>query len=249
MTQLAHEPPASEELRTSAAAARGNRLMPARDHRLYWLLTVLREEMERLVESEIKSRSVATVADFGCGNMPYRPLIEPHVERYCGCDLPGNELADSIISSNGVLPFEDSTVDIVVSNQVLEHVRYPHKYLSEARRVLAANGKLILSTHGIWRYHPDPCDFWRWTSAGLRCEIEDAGFAVESFSGILGPEATAIQLWQDAFMKRVPKRFRRWFFRLVQSRIRRADLKCSKEKRDADASHYILVARPEARSA
>jgi SAM-dependent methyltransferase len=117
--------------------------------------------------------------------MPYRELFEPYVRKYIGCDLPGNDLADNLIDPSGVLPFNSSSVDIVLSSQVLEHVEDPSLYLNEAHRILKAKGVLILSTHGIWRFHPDPTDFRRWTCDGLRREIDRAKFEIIHFKGIM----------------------------------------------------------------
>ncbi len=56
----------------------------------------------------------------------------------------------------------------MLSTQVLEHVTDPRLYLAECHRVLRPGGPLLLSTHGIMVYHPDPVDYWRWTGAGLQ---------------------------------------------------------------------------------
>ena len=164
------------------------------------------------------------------------------MDRYIGCDLPGNPDADIVLTQPDLLPFGDAEADVVLSSQVLEHVVNPHEYLAECARVLRPNGLLILSTHGVWRYHPDPLDLWRWTSAGLQRVVTDAGFSIVAFRGILGPAAYGLQIWQDATLKRIPYRMRPAFTRFMQWRIRRADLACSVQKRDADASVYVLAA-------
>jgi hypothetical protein len=37
----------------------------------------------------------------------------------------------------------------------------------ELRRVTAAGGRVLASTHGVQVYHPAPDDLWRWTHTGL----------------------------------------------------------------------------------
>ena len=106
------------------------------------------------------------------------------------------------------------------------------------------DGLLILSTHGVWRYHPDPIDLWRWTSEGTAADARQAGFSVVHFRGMLGPAATGLQLWQDAVLPKWPAGLPATvFLRIMQNRIRAADLACPQEARDADASAYILVAQ------
>jgi SAM-dependent methyltransferase len=175
--------------------------------------------------------------------MPYRSLFEPRVGSYIGFDFPGNELADRQLSDRGLLPMGDFEADIALSTQVLEHVRDPETYLAECRRVLKKSGLLILSTHGVWRYHPDPCDYWRWTSQGLKQVLSDAGFEIIRFRGIMGPGATALQLWQDAVLRRLHWRLERPFSALMQCLIMLADRRCPAAARDADASVYMTVSR------
>jgi len=173
--------------------------------------------------------------------MPYRSLFEPRVESYVGCDLAGNELADRKIDSIAELPQATGTVSVVLSTQVLEHVEDPAAYLREAHRVLIVGGHLIVTTHGAWKYHPDPTDFWRWTSAGLQKQITDAGFDVVQFRGLLGPGATALQLWQDAVRPRVHQRLRPLFTRGMQHLVQWADRRCGESERQRDACVYIVV--------
>ena len=123
--------------------------------------------------------------------MPYRPLVETLGPKYVGCDFETNTEADEALANIGMLPLSTSSADLILSTQVLEHVVDPGRYLREANRVLRSGGVLILSTHGVWKYHPDPTDFWRWTCDGLKRVIKENGFQLEEFSGVLGPPATA----------------------------------------------------------
>jgi SAM-dependent methyltransferase len=229
---------------TGQAAGRGERLYPFRSSRLYWHLTCLRREYEEVVRRFVEPlQRRETLVDFGCGNMPYRPLFEPLVGQYLGCDLSGNEAADRILDRPDGLPFPAGTVDVVLSSQVLEHCEEPSQYLSECARVLRPGGLLLLSTHGVWRYHPDPIDLWRWTSAGLKRTIEREGLRVVHFRGVFGPAATGLQIWQDAVLPRVKgSLLRTVFLRFMQYRIRVADQACEPAARDRDASVYVLVA-------
>ncbi|QDS96350.1 putative S-adenosylmethionine-dependent methyltransferase/MSMEI_2290 [Roseimaritima multifibrata] len=220
---------------------RGERLYPSRSHRLYWHLTCLRLLYERFALNHVDQGS-GDLIDFGCGNMPYRPIFEPHVKKYRGFDLAGNDLADGLIDELGRMQVEAKSVDYVLSSQVLEHVIDPVSYLAEAKRVLKPGGKLFLSTHGVWKYHPDPTDYWRWTCDGLRKVVSEAGYEILDFEGMMGPASTALQLWQDATITSVPAKLRKAFLWSMQRRIERADKKCSKEWRDKDACVYVLVA-------
>jgi SAM-dependent methyltransferase len=147
-----------------------------------------------------KSPQKLTLADYGCGNKPYEPIVAPFVAQYLGIDLELNPIADIHIAPTGAIQLDDEKLDVVLSTQVLEHVVDPKQYLQEAHRVLKNDGLLILSTHGYWMFHPDPTDFWRWTSTGLRKIVEDEGFEVVYFKGIIGRAAMGLQLFQDGLL-------------------------------------------------
>jgi SAM-dependent methyltransferase len=220
---------------------RGERLFPPKSSRVYWCLTELRRALESIAE-ELKSIRKGTLVDFGCGNMPYRPLFDGIVANYVACDFPGNEMASVLIGDDGRLPLPKCSAEIVLSSQVLEHAADPGLYLCEAYRVLKPGGYLLLSTHGVWRYHPDPLDLWRWTCEGLRREIETTGFSVVHLKGIMGPAATGMQIWQDAVLGHVPKMFRAVFTLVIQQMIAFADRRCLDENRDRDACVYVTLA-------
>jgi hypothetical protein len=130
----------------------------------------------------------------------------------------------------------------VLSTQVLEHVADPALYLSECLRVLRPRGRL-LSTHGIMVYHPDPVDYWRWTCAGLRRAVEDAGFEVVRFEGIMGLAATGLQLIQDATYYYLPRFLRPGFALYLQTLIAVVDRVESWGGRELNALVFAVVAR------
>jgi SAM-dependent methyltransferase len=147
----------------------------------------------------------AVVIDYGCGNMPYKPLFEAAGCRYLGADFEGTPDID--IAPDGHIDVEGASADLVVSFQVLEHVRDLGAYFAEARRVLKPGGRLLLSTHGTWLYHAHPEDHRRWTRQGLVAEIEGFGFEVTDCAPVVGPLAwtTVLRLTGFCFvLKRVP---------------------------------------------
>ena len=143
--------------------------------------------------------------DFGCGTMPYRPVFTA-----VGCDYRGADLdpsADIRIDETGHMDAPDASVDLLLSFQVLEHVRDLTTYFAEARRLLRPDGRMILSTHGVWLYHPHPEDHRRWTREGLVNEIESHGFTVTDCVPVVGPLGwtTVLRLTGFAYvLKKIP---------------------------------------------
>lgn len=181
------------------------------------------------------------VLDYGCAELPYRHLFAPDVD-YLAADLPGNPDATLHVAADGTVPVADRSVDVVLSTQVLEHVEDPGVYLAECARVLAPGGRLLLSTHGLMVYHPDPDDYWRWTCAGLRCAVERAGFTIVRFEGIMGLTATGLQLVQDAWYWRLPRPLRAPFALVMQTLAKLGDRLEPRDARQLNALVFALVA-------
>jgi SAM-dependent methyltransferase len=223
-------------------AARPADLRQARPwHRLAYVVRVLPAALERLSQ-HLAVAPGGTVLDYGCAEMPYRRFFGPGV-RYVGADLPGNPDATLEIRPDGTVPLEDESVDAVLSTQVLEHVADPALHLAEAARMLRPGGRLLLSTHGLMVYHPDPVDYWRWTCAGLRRAVEDAGLEIERFEGVMGLSATGLQLFQDAWYWRLPRPLRPLLALSLQTAIAVADRLERPESRELNALVFALVAR------
>lgn len=119
------------------------------------------ELMRRYLELEGKR-----VLDIGCGVGAFvRRLREfsPHVY---GVDIDAERVAEGVRDVPGLalavgefLPFADETFDVVLLHEVLEHVTDDRATLTEARRVLAPGGKVVVfcpnrlypfETHGVF---------------------------------------------------------------------------------------------------
>jgi SAM-dependent methyltransferase len=123
---------------------------------------VLRSEIDRTLHG----RSGLRVLDVGCGAKPYLPFLAPYAAEYRGIDAHAGPAVDDV-GSVEALPYPDASFDVVLCTQVLEHVTDPALAVAELARVLTPGGVALLSTHGVFLYHPDPVDFWRWTGPGL----------------------------------------------------------------------------------
>ncbi|HEY1596783.1 MAG TPA: class I SAM-dependent methyltransferase [Thermoleophilaceae bacterium] len=181
------------------------------------------------------------VLDYGCADRPYRQLLPADAE-YVPADLPGNPQALVAVQPDGTVPLPGDSFDAVLSTQVLEHAQDPETYLAECFRVLRPGGRMLLSTHGIMVWHPDPVDHWRWTCGGLRHAVEQAGFEVVRFEGVVGLAATGIQLFQDSAIYSLPRFLRKPFAFVMQALMGVADRFQSAESRRYNALVFALIA-------
>jgi SAM-dependent methyltransferase len=207
-------------------------------HRLAHVIRALPAGIEELAGELPRG---GRIVDYGCADLPYRRLFAADAD-YVAADLPGNPDATLELREDGTLPLEAASADVVLSTQVLEHVTDPARYLDECFRVLRPGGRLLLSTHGLMVYHPDPDDYWRWTCAGLRRAVQGAGFRVVRFEGIVGLAAAALQLLQDALYWRLPHLLRPALALVLQSLAAVADRWEGREARAANALVFALVA-------
>jgi SAM-dependent methyltransferase len=202
---------------------------------------VLPARLEELAK-ELRPPAGARILDYGCADVPYRHFFAEDVE-FVPADLPGNPHASLVLEADSRVPADDESVDFVLSTQVLEHVEDPALYLSECHRLLRSGGRLLLSTHGLFVYHPDPDDYWRWTPAGLRRQVTAAGFEIERFEGIIGLAASGLQLFQDAFYWQLPRPLRNAFALVLQTAIALVDRIGWQRGREYDAQVLALIAR------
>jgi SAM-dependent methyltransferase len=209
-------------------------------HRLAYIVNKLPEGLEEL-SRDLNFPPGGRVLDYGCADAPYRHFFPADAE-YLGADLPGNPVATVEVAEDGTVPIEDDSCDAVLSTQVLEHVSDPAVYLAECARVLRPGGRLLLSTHGIMVYHPDPVDYWRWTCAGLQRVIEDAGLEIVRFEGIMGLAATGLQLVHDSIYWKLPRLLKPAFSLVMQSLIAISDRLTGAESRRLNSLVFALVA-------
>jgi SAM-dependent methyltransferase len=135
-------------------------------------------ELNRLtILQAVIAQTGGTVVDLGCGNGAFTASIGARA----GADLlMGLEVEPEAVAqarAHGVevleadlaecLPFDSGSVDVVHSNQVIEHLADTDHFLAEIRRVLSPDGYAIVSTNNLASWHnvaslvmgwqPPPC--------------------------------------------------------------------------------------------
>ena len=97
------------------------------------------------------------VLDIGCGPGDYTAEIARVSKNTTGIDLDvglaqrkhGGLDFIGYDCNKGPLPFGDSSVDVIVSINLIEHLRYPEKFLEECRRVLRENGRIAITSANL----------------------------------------------------------------------------------------------------
>ena len=134
----------------------------------------------------------ARVLDIGCGTGATLRWLAPHARESVGVDVsieglavaretaPGSRLA---VASASALPFADKTMDIVVSTDVLQHLRTEDRQaaLREMHRVLVPGGRILVRTNAksLRKGVAERADWQLIRGSVLRREAEDAGLVCE----------------------------------------------------------------------
>ena len=80
---------------------------------------------------------------------------------YIGVDLAEGKNVDQILENPYKLPFENNSIDIVVSISVFEHVEFFWETYLEMLRVLKPNGLLFINAPANGHFHRHDSDNWR----------------------------------------------------------------------------------------
>jgi SAM-dependent methyltransferase len=84
-----------------------------------------------------------------------------------------------LVGSAYALPFSNQSFGNVLCLSVLEHLEEPKAALSEMRRVLRADGRILVSVPFLFPIHEAPRDYWRFTRYGLE-RLFATGWEIES---------------------------------------------------------------------
>ncbi len=111
----------------------------------------------------------------------------------------------SLVGDAHHLPFRDNSVDALIYQAVLEHIRDPRCVIDEAVRVLKPGGYLYLEVPFLQGFHADPHDFQRYTLEGLRILTRDLK---EIDSGVsVGPFCALVWIIRDGISSWFANRF------------------------------------------
>ena len=69
-----------------------------------------------------------------------------------------------------------SKYDLVIADQVFEHLEHPEQAAKNVYKMLAVGGWFLIATPFMLRIHLHPIDCYRWTPLGLTSMLSRAGF-------------------------------------------------------------------------
>ena len=85
------------------------------------------------------------------------------------------------------IPCNDGVFDLVVTQEVLEHVQSPFVAIREIHRVLKSGGYAYIQLPFVIGFHPCPNDYWRFTHEGLSELVQSAQLKIVKTAMAVGP--------------------------------------------------------------
>jgi SAM-dependent methyltransferase len=141
------------------------------------LFRATEDENRRVILSAMPPRPGATLLDLGCGDGAWTMKVAAHTraDRVLGVEFieefadraarAGVEIVGADLGER--LPLADGSIDVVHSNQVIEHVPKTDAFMREIARVLRPGGYALVSTNNLSSWHnivslmlgwqPPPC--------------------------------------------------------------------------------------------
>jgi len=151
-----------------AAPGPGRTVLGEREWRTFEALTRLSGY------GEVIRPQTGKVADAGCGDRYLEPGALTRGFAYAGFDI------DTLNFERDAFPLPDDSLDLFISLAVIEHLRDPGLFLSEALRLLRPGGAAIISTpnfqYDFRNFYNDPTHVKPYTPVSLAFVLRLAGF-------------------------------------------------------------------------
>ncbi|NQU12258.1 class I SAM-dependent methyltransferase, partial [bacterium] len=154
----------------------GRRLLPQRWHQR---LQFDRHEVVRFVGRHLPADLAGRrILDAGSGSAGEQHFRDQLARGQChACDIAARPGVDYLADLQQ-LPIRDSSYDLALCTQVLEHVPQPARACQELFRILKPGGHLLVTVPQSAFLHDLPHHYFNHTCFGLRRLLETAGFEV-----------------------------------------------------------------------
>lgn len=120
--------------------------------------------------------SVLEIGSKDYGNTSSLRGVYKDVE-YIGTDLEAGIGVDVVCDlDKGTRGFEKEVFDLALCFSVLEHVARPWIVARNISKLIKPNGHLCISTPWVWRYHPYPDDYFRYSPSAIKSLFPEFDF-------------------------------------------------------------------------
>ncbi len=93
----------------------------------------------------------------------------------------------TIVSDVCTVPLADGTADLILCDELVEHVESVDKLFAEVKRLLKPGGHVYFSIPFLYPFHSSPVDFSRWTLSGFKQKLSAVGLSDVEKGVLAGP--------------------------------------------------------------
>ena len=129
-----------------------------------WARVVMYEECIKLIEAlgPGKMDALEISAGFEWKNLGFKSFTEVNFPEFDICTQT-----------------TDQEFDIIIADQVWEHLLWPYKATKNVLSMLRPGGYFLITTPFLIKVHDVPIDCSRWTELGLKYFLAECGFSLE----------------------------------------------------------------------
>lgn len=130
---------------------------------------------KNLAREEVKGRRILEVGSLDINGSVRRIIGSLEPREYMGVDIVNGPGVDMVCCVENLLEqFGGKRFDVVISTELLEHVREWRKAISNIKGVCVLNGIILITTRSFgFPYHGYPYDFWRYEGDDVRNIFSD----------------------------------------------------------------------------
>lgn len=131
--------------------------------------------LEQLSARDVQGKDVLEVGSMNVNGSLRAGVTELGPRSYVGVDIAKGPGVDLVCRAEDLLAeFGEQRFDVVLCTEVVEHVRDWRLVLGNLKRLLRADGVLLVTTRSAgFPYHGYPHDYWRYESEDVRAVFGD----------------------------------------------------------------------------
>lgn len=128
-----------------------------------------------LIKEDIENKDIIEVGSLNVNGTVRHFIEEYNPALYIGCDISEGDCVDEICDVYDLVDrYGEERYDIVISCEMMEHVRDWKKAINNMKKILKVGGKIIITTRSpSFHYHEYPNDFWRFTENDFKIIFDD----------------------------------------------------------------------------
>ena len=146
-----------------------------------WARIIMNGETDRLIRQlDLQHSSALEISGTKWSAYPFR--------RYRSAAFPNYDVCSQVL---------DERFDLVLAEQVFEHLLWPYRAVRNVFEMLNPDGALLLTTPFLVKIHDEPADCSRWTEVGIRHLLAEGGFDINRITtGSWGNRACIRSNWR-----------------------------------------------------